>query len=46
MSIKTISEEGQYADFEEHTCDTCGRVTLTGVGGDVACCLCEFEREN
>ena len=43
MGIEIVSEEG-FADYEIHTCDNCGRTTmLAGTGGDVACCLCEFE---
>ena len=45
MSYETVSEEGQ-SDYEVWTCDNCGRsVVLAGVGGDVACCPCEFENE-
>jgi len=43
--IETISEKG-YNDYEIWTCDNCGRsVYMAGVGGDVACCPCEFEGE-
>lgn len=45
MAIETISGES-HEDYEIHTCDSCGRKTmLNGVGGDVACCPCEFEDE-
>lgn len=45
MSYQTVSE-GDGPDYEIHTCDRCGRTTiLAGVGGDVACCPCEFENE-
>lgn len=45
FQIETVSEEG-YNDYEIWTCDNCGRsLCLSGVGGDVACCPCEFEHE-
>lgn len=45
MGFETINEEGQ-EDYEIHTCNNCGRQTqLSGVGGDVACCPCEYENE-
>ncbi len=45
MSYQVVSE-GDGPDYEIHTCDNCGRTTvLSGVGGDVACCPCEFENE-
>lgn len=44
-NIETVSEEG-HEDYEVWTCKNCGRTTcLSGTGGDIACCPCEFENE-
>lgn len=45
FKIEVVSEEGT-PDYEIWTCKNCGRrIVLAGVGGDVACCPCEFEDE-
>ncbi len=45
FDIETVSEEGS-EDYEVWTCKSCGKtITLSGVGGDVACCPCEYEHE-
>ena len=44
FEIETVSDEG-YEDYEVWTCKECGRSISTRVGGDVACCPCEFEHE-
>lgn len=39
MSFEVISEPGDRPDYEIWTCDRCGyKITLQGVGGDVAYC--------
>lgn len=45
FEIETVSEEG-VQDYEVWTCKRCGRsYCLSGTGGDIACCECEFENE-
>lgn len=45
FTIETVSE-GDYDEYEFWTCENCGRhYCLAGVGGDLACCECEFEHE-
>lgn len=40
--IETI-DNGYYDVAKVFQCTNCGRiVTLAGVGGDIACCPCEF----
>jgi len=46
MTYEVVSE-GDGPDYVIWTCDNCGRqLILSGVGGDVACCPCEFENED
>lgn len=47
MSYEIETVSGEYYDlYEIWTCKNCGRSVTTGVGGDVACCICEFENED
>jgi len=47
MSFKIIEtySEGDYQDYEVWECDQCGRTVTIQAGGDIACCVCEFENE-
>ena len=42
--IETYSE-GDYREVEIWKCRDCGRTVHIESGGDVACCVCEFENE-
>lgn len=44
FDIETVSNDERDL-YEIWTCKKCGRSYQTGIGGDVACCMCEFEEE-
>ena len=42
---ETYTDEYADEDIEVWECDRCGRTYSIRAGGDIACCICEFEDE-
>jgi hypothetical protein len=43
--INTYSE-GDYDEYETFECSNCHRHYTVHAGGDIACCMCEFDNES
>ena len=45
MSLDLIEtyQTGEYSEVEVFKCSRCGRTYSVESGGDISCCICEFD---